>query len=91
MSRAPPRSVASTGAPAASASTIEMPKSSSPTWMKPRAREQLGQALAREPAEQLDVVGQRRPKARSSGPTPTIVSRSSGSPRKASATSSGRL
>ena len=68
MSRAPPRSAATTGAPAAMASTIVIPKSSSPTWMKPETpRVQLAPAARAEatPAAPRSAAGRRaaRPRA----------------------------
>ncbi len=48
MSSAPPRPSATTGVPAASASTIVIPKSSSPTWRKPEARSYSRASSSRE-------------------------------------------
>ena len=61
MSSAPPRPSAITGVPAASASTIVIPKSSSPTWMKPDARSYSRASSSRESQPRSSTFsGQRR-------------------------------
>ena len=90
-SRAPPGRGEPTGVPAASASTVAMPKSSSAACTKPDARPSSRASSARGSQPRSSTFGGRsRRSSRSSGPMPTIVSRY-GSPRNASTTRRGFL